>query len=65
MPEILPIQPRATQLSKSCEGLKKFESPSSKSGNQSPTPKATTSGSQSRNYYAVAIGKNVGIYSTW
>ena len=65
MPEILPIQPRVTQLSKSCEGLKKFESPSSKSGNQSPTPKATTSGSQSQNYYAVAIGKNVGIYSTW
>ncbi|XP_046455643.1 ribonuclease H1-like isoform X3 [Daphnia pulex] len=64
-PEILPVKPRASQLPEASDDLKEFESSFSGSGNQSPTAKASTSGSQSKYYYAVAIGKNVGIYSTW
>jgi viroplasmin and RNaseH domain-containing protein len=64
-PEILPVKPRTSNLQKASDDLKKCESSFSGSGNQSPTAEASTSGSQSKYYYAVAIGKNVGIYSTW
>ncbi|EFX83745.1 hypothetical protein DAPPUDRAFT_239866 [Daphnia pulex] len=47
-PEILPVKPRASQLPKASDDLKKFESSFSGSGNQSPTAKASTSGSQSK-----------------
>lgn len=63
-PEILPVLPRGTQSSKPYEGLKTIENSFSGSNNQI-LPLASGSRSQSGNYYAVAKGKNVGVYFTW
>ncbi|XP_032796784.2 ribonuclease H1 isoform X1 [Daphnia magna] len=63
VPEILPVMPKVTQPSNSLESLQKFEISGAKTR---PTLGASSSGSQSNgSYYAVAIGKNVGIYFTW
>ena len=63
-PEILPVLPRGAQSIKPYESQKKIQNSFSSTGCQS-APAASSSGFQSGSYYAVAKGKNVGVYSTW